>query len=152
MWRRRAEGVNDPPAKEIYLRRYVYTHHSTGKLIDPGPWVTWGAVKNWREGDLVYTQTPAPECAIVQDVSSLKHNAQLRHVLAHLHQAIEHLAHGSTDAALHELESIEPMIFWESDEEMRAFLEGAEDGKSEAEEAAGVVQHVTTPEEPDEAR
>ena len=48
--------------------------------------------------------------------------------------AIEHLAHGSTDAALHELESIEGLVFFESDEEMRAFVDGDYDGeKTESE-------------------
>lgn len=59
---------------------------------------------------------------------SIKHDPELRHVLSHLANAIEHLAHGSKDAALHELESIEGLIFWESDEEMRAHLEGDYDG------------------------
>ena len=38
----------------IYLRRYAYTHHSTGTLIKNGPWVTWHVVKRPRPGDRIY--------------------------------------------------------------------------------------------------
>lgn len=38
----------------IYLRRYAYTHHSTGTLIKNGPWVTWHVVKQPRPGDRIY--------------------------------------------------------------------------------------------------
>lgn len=69
-------------------------------------------------------------------MSNIKHDPELRHVLSHIMNAIEHLAHGSTDAALHELESIEGLVFWESDEEMRVIVEGDYDGERRREEAA----------------
>lgn len=72
-------------------------------------------------------------------MSTIKHDAELRHVLSHVIRAIEHLAHGSTDAALHELESIDGLVFFESEEEMRAFLEGDYDG--EGQEKTGEALH-----------
>ncbi len=45
---------DDIPAPVLYLRRYEYTHHSTGMPIKNGPWVTWHVVKNPKPGDYRY--------------------------------------------------------------------------------------------------
>jgi hypothetical protein len=42
------------PPEQVYLRRYVYTHHSTGKLIARGPTEVWQVVKNPSPGDFSY--------------------------------------------------------------------------------------------------
>lgn len=53
----------------------------------------------------------------------LKREPELRHALAHICNAIEALAEGHPLTALHELRSIESVIFFEGDDEMEAFLQ-----------------------------
>lgn len=49
--------------------------------------------------------------------SRIKEQPELRHVLAHLHLAIDSLANGQKEDALYELASIHGLIFFASDEE-----------------------------------
>jgi hypothetical protein len=67
---------------------------------------------------------------------SIKANAELRHVLAHIMSAIEELAHDRPRSALHELEGIEGLVLFRGDEEMEGYLNGEmheEETASEAE-------------------
>lgn len=55
---------NDKPPEVLFLRRYEYTHHSTGKLIANGPMVSWQMVKDPRPGDWRFERghmVPIPE-------------------------------------------------------------------------------------------
>ncbi len=45
---------HDAPDTTLYLRRYEYTHHSTGVPIRNGPWIQWGIVKQPRPGDFEF--------------------------------------------------------------------------------------------------
>ncbi len=65
------------------------------------------------------------DCDTVQAESMvIKREPELRHVLSHLMNAIEHLAEGATESALHELESISGLVFWEDTDDMRGYLDG----------------------------
>ncbi len=58
----------------------------------------------------------------------IKDHPELRHVLSHLHGAIDAMARGERETAQYELESIEGLIFFEDDDEMTQYLKGAADG------------------------
>ena len=45
--------ADETPPPVVYMRRYVYTHYSTGKPRNV-PWVTWQMVKNPKPGDFRY--------------------------------------------------------------------------------------------------
>lgn len=49
---------------------------------------------------------------------NIKDHPELRHALAHMHYAIAALAKGNIAEAKYELDSIESLIFWESDQAM----------------------------------
>lgn len=78
------------------------------------------AQRVWGKPDIAPTTTtiyPDPQDEI--DVISVKKEPELRHVLAHLYYAIEHLARREprTMAAWHELKSIEGLVFFDGDDE-----------------------------------
>lgn len=50
------------------------------------------------------------------------HEPELRHVLAHLHQAIEALAQGRPHLAQAELASIEGLVFYEDESQAESLL------------------------------
>lgn len=50
------------------------------------------------------------------------HEPELRHVLAHLHQAIEAVAKGQPTLAQAELASIEGLVFYEDESQAEALL------------------------------
>jgi hypothetical protein len=50
------------------------------------------------------------------------HEPELRHVLAHLHQAIEAVAQGRPHLAQAELASIEGLVFYEDESQAEALL------------------------------
>lgn len=64
----------------------------------------------------------------------IKQQPELRHVLSHLHNAIEHLAEGAPESALHELESVAGLVFWETTDEMRGYLDGKSSETTRTEE------------------
>lgn len=61
---------------------------------------------------------------------SIKEQAELRHVLAHIVYAIKALAEGNDNEAIYEVDQVEGLIFWEDDESMTKHLEAINYGKS----------------------
>ena len=57
----------------------------------------------------------------------IKRHPELRHVLAHIVEAIEELAAGRPESAKHELEGIQGLIFFENDDEMEGYLNGEDE-------------------------
>jgi hypothetical protein len=55
------------------------------------------------------------------------HEPELRHVLAHLHQAIEAVAQGRPHLAQAELASIEGLVFYEDESQAEALLSRQEE-------------------------
>ena len=78
---------------------------------------------------------------------TIKREAELRHVLSHVINAIEHLAEGAPESALHELESITGLVFWETSAEMRGYLDGeaTEEEVHDEAEAADEDEQRPTP-------
>ena len=65
---------------------------------------------------------------------NVKEHPELRHVLTHISYAIRALAEGKTSEAIYELDQVEGLIMWESDEAMSAHIESINYGKPEDEE------------------
>lgn len=66
---------------------------------------------------------------------NIKEHPELRHALAHMHYAIAALAKGNLAEAQYELDSIESLIFWESDEAMAGHLKSIGYGQPTDEES-----------------
>ncbi len=67
--------------------------------------------------------------------TAIKANSELRHVLAHIMNAIEELANGRPKSALHEIEGVESLVFFRGDDEMEGYLRGLHE-EEEAEAAS----------------
>ena len=73
----------------------------------------------------------------------IKDNAELRHVLAHILYAIEELANGRPKSALHEIESVEGLVFFREDGEMEGYLDGLQqEEKAEAAPEAETQEEI----------
>lgn len=53
----------------------------------------------------------------------VKDDPELRHILAHLIMAIEAITEGNLKVAQHEIESIEGLVMWNSDQDMINHIE-----------------------------
>lgn len=65
---------------------------------------------------------------------NIKEHPELRHALAHMHYTIAALAKGNLAEAQYELDSIESLIFWESDEAMSGHLKSIGYGQTPTDE------------------
>lgn len=61
----------------------------------------------------------------------IKDDPELRHVLAHMASAIEHLSNQKPNAALYEMHQIENLIYFSSEASMIAYLEDTNYGKEQ---------------------
>ena len=59
---------------------------------------------------------------------SIKEDSELRHVLAHIMMAIKASAEGNHKTALYELDAVEGLIMWDTDEQMNDYLEDIDYG------------------------
>jgi len=62
---------------------------------------------------------------------SVKEQAELRHILAHMIYAIRANAEGHHAEAQYEVDQIEGLVFWEDDEAMTKHIEGIKYGCKE---------------------
>jgi len=60
---------------------------------------------------------------------SVKEQAELRHILAHIIYAIRANAEGHHAEAQYEVDQIEGLVFWDDDEAMTKHIEGIQYGK-----------------------
>ena len=74
---------------------------------------------------------------------SIKSNAELRHVLSHLSLAISAIAKGNPNEAVYELEQIEGLLFFETDEEMSAYLRSIDYGDLQQDEKDAQAQEIS---------
>lgn len=71
---------------------------------------------------------------------SVKEQAELRHILAHIIYAIRANADGHAAEAHYEVDQIEGLVFWDSDEDMTKMLEKMQYGKMQQEEEGEELQ------------
>jgi len=77
----------------------------------------------------------------------IKSDPELRHVLAHLIEAIRMSAKGDEKASLYELESIEGLILFDDEEDFRRYVNGM--SRSKEEETASTKETSTETEKED---
>lgn len=75
---------------------------------------------------------------------TIKADPELQHVLAHLIAAIRYTSEGDVEAARYELDSIEGLVLFDTDEEFVGFTRGQDDG--EETKAAEPLQGEPLPE------
>ena len=64
---------------------------------------------------------------------SVKEQAELRHILAHMIYAIRANAEGHHAEAMYEVDQIEGLVFWDDDESMTKHIEGIKYGLQQEE-------------------